>query len=324
MRCALKLFALVVFCAPFALAQNVYLNNQYFWCPAPSTNRSINLCEPANNQAGTGNLWLYASVHDSHWPISYEVLVNGRSGIVEQAANEDIDTLVGLDPVSSQQTVTLRIYDSLGSFEKSFTAYNLLTPPCTPPANDPAVVMCAPANNATLTSPIQIKATATDSSTKYLDWVIYMDGHALAAQQWPNGTNGHDFARSLPVYNGKHRLTVQAHEQNGTTTVQATAYVNITSPVGCAPTLPGPGVHICSPGTTASGSQLHVVAKAYDTYSIKWMQVYVDRKEVYTARHTSIDTYIPITSGTHRLTVTETNYAGSGETYSTTEYVTVQ
>jgi hypothetical protein len=82
-------------------------------------------------------------------------------------------------------------------------------------------------------------------------------------------------------------------------------------------------VYICSPGTTTTGTRLHVVAKAYDGYDIKWMQIYLDRKEVYTIRNTSLDTYIPVTSGTHRLTVTETNYAGSGVTYSTTEYVTV-
>jgi hypothetical protein len=325
MKRATTLFFFAVLCITAASAQQVHLNSQYFWCPSPSANRTINLCNPASGQAATGVLTLNAAVRDSNWPIKYEVLLNGRdvSDGQQDMINDDLWTLVDLDPVNTAQTVTLRFYDSQGSFEKTFKAYNLLNPPCTLPTGDQSVVMCSPDNNATLTSPLQIKAAATDSNPNELWWVIYLDGHPLAQQQWPNGTNGHDFATTLQSYTGKHKVTVQAHENNGTGTFQASAYVNITAPAGCAPTLPGPSVYICSPGTTTTGTRLHVVAKAYDGYDIKWMQIYLDRKEVYTIRNTSLDTYIPVTSGTHRLTVTETNYAGSGVTYSTTEYVTV-
>src|SRR5581483_6049047 len=113
------------------------------------------------------------------------------------------------------------------------------------------------------------------------------------------------------------------HEQNGSNTFQATAYVNITAPAGCAPTLPGPGVTMCTLENSPSQSSLHIVAKAYDNYTIKWMQIYVDGHEAYTARNASIDTFVPISQGKHRVTVRETNYAGSGQTYSTTEYITV-
>jgi hypothetical protein len=67
---------------------------------------------------------------------------------------------------------------------------------------------------------------------------------------------------------------------------------------------------------------LHVLSKAYDSYTINWMQVYIDRKKVYTTRHSAIDTYLAVTGGMHRVTVTENN--AGGQTYSTTRNVTVQ
>ncbi len=79
---------------------------------------------------------------------------------------------------------------------------------CTPNTADSTVTICAPATDATVTSPVAISAVATSAAAVQF-MQIYVDG--VKQYQQNNTTN---INTSLAISGGTHRLTVQAY--NGT------------------------------------------------------------------------------------------------------------
>jgi phosphatidylethanolamine-binding protein (PEBP) family uncharacterized protein len=74
---------------------------------------------------------------------------------------------------------------------------------CSLSSTDPSVTICAPANNATVSSPVHIVAGTTDSHT-VVTMKIYVDG----VSQFSTTSNAID--TSLPMATGAHRITVKA------------------------------------------------------------------------------------------------------------------
>ena len=81
---------------------------------------------------------------------------------------------------------------------------------CTPGTVNPSVTICAPVNNATVTSPIHVSASTTDSNTVTL-LQIYIDGSAVYT------TKTKSLEADITLATGAHRLTVQAKDSAGIT-----------------------------------------------------------------------------------------------------------
>ncbi|MFL6299296.1 MAG: alkaline phosphatase family protein [Terriglobales bacterium] len=90
----------------------------------------------------------------------------------------------------------------------------------------------------------------------------------------------------------------------------------------CVLSQTSPSVTICSPTSGSSlSSPAHVVAATTSSSTVTATQIYLDGVKVYQVNSPKLDTYLTMSTGTHRLTVQGYNTAGA--VFKSTEYVTV-
>ncbi len=94
----------------------------------------------------------------------------------------------------------------------------------------------------------------------------------------------------------------------------------VLSPLASAVTCPlsttDPSVTICTPTQNAVvGSPAHVVAGTTDSHPVVAVQIYVDNALIYQINATSVDTYIPLSTGSHLVTVQ--GWDNTGATFKT-------
>lgn len=198
---------------------------------------------------------------------------------------------------------------SLAVFATTFLSLAAMAAPCTPGATDRTVTICTPASGATVTSPVEVSAAATDSAS-VSNMQIYVDGKAVYTS-----LNTKSIDTSITLATGTHTLTVQAKDGSGL--FKSTISVTVSGSGGggggsCSGGSTNRTVTICSPtnGSTVT-SPVEVTAAATDSATVSNMQIYVDGKAVYTKTGTtSIDTPVTLAAGTHRLTVQAKDSAG--------------
>jgi phospholipase C len=73
----------------------------------------------------------------------------------------------------------------------------------------------------------------------------------------------------------------------------------------CTPKTQNPSVTVCTPtvNSIAAISPVHVVAESTDSYTVTTMQVYVDNVLKYQVSQSTVNTYIPLSTGNHLVTV---------------------
>ena len=192
---------------------------------------------------------------------------------------------------------------------------------CTLNTASPSVTICSPANGATVSSPVNIVAGTTDTSStvKYLQ--IYVDG----SKQYQVSSG--QLNTSLAMSDGSHRLTVQAIDAAGHT-FKTTIYITVsTSSSGgsgpCTLSSASPSVTICSPANNATvTSPVNIVAGTTDnTSTVNYLQIYVDGTKQYQVSANQLNTSLAMASGTHRVTVQAIDAAGN--VFKSTIYITV-
>jgi hypothetical protein len=113
------------------------------------------------------------------------------------------------------------------------------------------VVICAPANNSTVTSPVSIVAQATDSKT-ITQTQIYIDG--VKKYQIAGGRVN----TSLPLAAATHRIAVLAHDSAGS--FESVVHVTVSSSGLITPTITWAKPASITYGTSLSGTQLNATA----------------------------------------------------------------
>jgi hypothetical protein len=113
------------------------------------------------------------------------------------------------------------------------------------------VVICAPANNSTVTSPVSIVAQATDSKT-ITQTQIYIDG--VKKYQIAGGRVN----TSLPLAAGTHRIAVLAQDSAGS--FESVVHVTVSSSGLITPTITWAKPASITYGTSLSGTQLNATA----------------------------------------------------------------
>lgn len=168
-------------------------------------------------------------------------------------------------------------------------------------ANAQYVTLTSPSNGVSTVSPVHVVASANGGSYPATAMRLYVDSQPVTTIS----------AASMNTYTsmstGSHYVVVVGWNSKGASFYKA-ATVKVTS------SSPAPGsVTISSPGTSASGSSLHFVASATPSSgrSIVAMAVYLDSQLSYKTGSSTVDTYVPVTQGTHNAVVQSWDNAGS-------------
>ncbi len=189
---------------------------------------------------------------------------------------------------------------------------------CTLSTASPSVTICSPANNATVTSPVNIVAGTTDNSSTVKYVQIYIDG---VKQYQVSGTQVNT---SLAMSTGTHRVTVQAQDAAGNI-FKSTIYITVASGSSgpCPLSTTNPSVTICTPtnGATVT-SPVNVVAGTTDSHTVTKMTIYLDGVAAYTVQANQLNTNLTISStGSHRLAVQA--WDNAGQVFKSVIYVNV-
>lgn len=159
------------------------------------------------------------------------------------------------------------------------------------------VKVSAPGANATVTSPIPLKAAAS-SSHPIAGWQVYLDSANVYT-----GPPSSSIGANLTASKGAHQLVVRAWDSSGAFGTQ-TLQLNVSG--SAAASSPTPiSVSVSAPvSSSTSTSPIHLHATASGTYAVTGWQVYLDSNSVYTGpASATIDTNINASKGTHQLVV---------------------
>ena len=191
---------------------------------------------------------------------------------------------------------------------------------CSAGAADPSVNICAPAEGASVTSPVRVIATAHSSKgVSYSQ--IYVDGVKVFQ------VGGPTLDTNVTMAPGTRRLTVQVRDAAGALFKQTIFFTVAES----EPPPPDPGcttptteltVNICTPAEGASvSSPVRITAKANSSAGVAVMQVYVDGAKAFETIGAALDTSLAMTTGTRRVTVQARDRAG--KVFKKTVFITV-
>jgi hypothetical protein len=181
---------------------------------------------------------------------------------------------------------------------------------CPAPAQFRAVKLCLPLFS-TVSSPVQVLANTRDN-LPIEAMRVYVDGVSRFF------TTDDLLSGRLNFPEGDHRMTVKAWDRLGS----FSQTINFTVSTGCV--LPGTDrtVKICSPANgSTSGSPVRLTATIADSGDVKAVQIYIDGSlEETTSFAQLVDRSLPMSTGTHRVTVKAWDAAGQ---FSQTVSVTV-
>ena len=286
------------------LLSTVTLTARAATCTPGPTNRTVTICMPANGSTVTSPVEVSAAATDSSTVTSMQIYLDG-SPVYTKLSTKSIDTSITV--ASGTHRLTVQAKDSSGTFKSTvnITVSGSSGNGCTGGTTNRTVSICAPANGATVASPFEVTASATDSSA-VSSMQIYLDGSAVYTKL---STKSIDTSVTASV--GTHRLTVQAKDSGGI--FKTTVNITVSGSSGsCSGGATNRTVTICSPlnGSTVS-SPVQVNASATDSSAVSVMQIYLDFVKVFETSNTkSISTPLSIASGTHRLTVQAKDASG--------------
>jgi Bacterial Ig domain len=187
-------------------------------CQSLAAVPSENICTPANGASVSSPITVQSTANTAN-PIKYSQL--WLDGVFRyQVASASINTSVSA--ASGTHRLTVQTMDASGILAKQ-TIYVTVAgnpPPCTLSAADPSVTICAPANNAAVTSPVTITAAPRDSAASVVNMFIWVDG----VKQWQG--SGGTVNTPIALAKGTRRLTVQAKDASGRY-FQSVVYVNV-------------------------------------------------------------------------------------------------
>jgi len=170
-------------------------------------------------------------------------------------------------------------------------------------APDHSVTFCAPGST-TVTSPVRVTVQGKFTQGFINLMQLYVDG----VNKFQVPTNQLD--TTLDLAPGTHLLLAKARDNSGIF-FSNTMTISVPAPTVCnVDSAASPSITICTPGNNTSvSSPLQVLAQAKDSQPVKRMQLYLDGLSKLTVNSNQLNATLPLTGGSHRITVVSTNVA---------------
>ena len=212
----LPLLAACLFLCTFAVGAHAQ-------CTLNPASPSVTICTPTNGATVTSPVNIVAGTTDNSSTVKYlQIYIDGIKQYQVSAAQ--LNTSLAM-PTGSHR-LTVQAIDAAGTIFKS--TFNITVSsgsggggPCTLSTVNRTVTICTPANNATVTSPVNVVAGTTDSNN-VTAMKLYLDGIAVFS------TSSNQLNTTISIStSGTHRIAVQASDSAGT--FKSAIYVNVTT-----------------------------------------------------------------------------------------------
>jgi len=263
----------------------------------------VTITSPQNGTTVNSPVHVVAGASSAN-PITFMRIYVDNVSVFGKATSK-IDTLVSM--AAGRHSVVVQAWDSKSVVSRAVVTITVRAAPSPTPTPGPSptptptppgstgVTISAPANGATVASPVHVVASAA-SANPITTMRIYVDN----VSAFVNTTNKIDTL--VTMASGRHNVVVQAWDSKGT--VFKTA-VTITVNSNATPTpTPAPGVTVASPRNGAIlAAPVHVVASASSKNPITAMRIYVDSTSVYANTTNKIDTLVNVATGPHSMVV---------------------
>ena len=219
MKITISRLSLLVSCLSFTFAIGAHAQ-----CTLNTTSPSVTICTPTNGATVSSPVNIVAGTTDKSSTVKYlQIYIDGAKQY--QVSAGQLNTSLAMSAGSHRLTV--QAIDAAGTIFKS-TIYITVSSggggggPCTLSTTNPSVTICTPANNATVTSPVNVVAGTTDSN-KVTAMKIYLDGVSVFS------TSSNQLNTNVSISTtGSHRIAVQAWDSAGQV-FKSVIYVNVTT-----------------------------------------------------------------------------------------------
>ncbi|HEU5400350.1 MAG TPA: alkaline phosphatase family protein [Terriglobales bacterium] len=194
----------------------------YAQCTLNTASPSVTICSPTNGATVSSPVNIVAGTTDKTSTVKYlQIYIDGSKKY--QVSAGQLNTSLAMSTGSHRLTV--QAIDAAGTIFKTTIYITVSTStggPCTLSTTNPSVTICAPANNATVTSPVNVVAGTTDSN-KVTTMKIYLDGVAVYS------VSSNQLNTTISISStGSHRIAVQAWDSAGQV-FKSVIYVNVTT-----------------------------------------------------------------------------------------------
>lgn len=204
----------------------------YAQCTLNTASPSVTICAPTNGATVSSPVNIVAGTTDNASTVKYlQIYIDGAKQY--QVSSNQLNTSLPMS--NGSHRVTVQALDAAGHIFKTTINISVSSStgggPCTLNMANPSVTICAPANNATVTSPVNVVAGTTDSN-KVTAMRIYLDGTSVYS------TSSNQLNTNVTISTtGSHRIAVQAWDSTGAV-FKSVIYVNVTT---SGPPPPPPG-----------------------------------------------------------------------------------
>jgi hypothetical protein len=286
---------------------NDYFPNEldFFLFPVPpcqqsTTDPSATICKPLNNSTVTSPANVVAGVNSSSPINSFSIWLDGKK--VYSTPGLTLNTNVTMS-AGGHQLIVQAMNGAKQVFGQTVNVTAGSTTGCQPSATVPSVNICAPANNATVSSPFTVQA-ASHMANAVNNSQIWLDGVKVYQ------VSGANVNTSVTTGAGSHRLTVQSVDTTGAL-IKQTVFVTVGT-ASCVLSSTDPSVTICTPAPNSTvTSPVKIVAGTTDSAStVTNTLVWVDGVKQWTASGGSLNTSLAMSTGTHRVTVQAKDSSG--------------
>jgi glucose/arabinose dehydrogenase len=279
-------------------------------CTPLASAPSVRICTPAVGSTVPSPTRITAAVNSTNGVLSTKVYLD--NALVNSVTGPNVDTTFTIAP--GTHFLTVQFWDKAGNVTKQSETFSVGSTTggggstCTA-APAPSVTICTPADGATVSSPLNLKALFASNNGVVASKVY------VGSTQVYSGGSGSTLEIPLTLAAGTRTITVQFWDRSGVVT-KKTLTVNVSGvgggTTGCTSPSTDNTIKICSPtqGSTVA-SPMRVIAAITSSSGVTSAKIYVNNSLAYSAGATkNIDAQIPAAAGPKNIVVQYWNQNG--------------
>jgi hypothetical protein len=279
-------------------------------CAAFSITGAFNLCSPANPDTSSPVRFI-ASATMPNGVDHIEVWDNGQK--IDQIYGSHIDKSYAF--TNGRHAVSLVAGEQTRAIFETLTTILQIAQPggngCPPSSTPNTVVICQPAVNSSVPSPVHVTATATGGSLAIVHMRVYVDNSSVF------DSNATTLDTLLNMGAGQHTMVVVAWDTQGHAFTSSRTFT-VTGSAGGSCGIPTTDrtINVCSPtaGSAVNSPVAISVRARWDCCAVTHMRIYVDNVDRFDTDfpvNNAIDTHLNVTLGTHNMVIVAWNNQGT-------------